>query len=60
MRLSVVVLVCSFAGAVLNEAAAQDGAAVFQTHCATCHLEASALPPGNPIPSVETLRMLRA
>jgi polyvinyl alcohol dehydrogenase (cytochrome) len=56
MRLSVVVLICSFAGAAPKDAAAQDGAAAFRTHCATCHLEASALPSGSPVPSVETLR----
>lgn len=38
-----------------GDAEAQDGAAAFAQHCATCHLEAAAAP-ALEVPSVETLR----
>ena len=56
MRLALVLVVCSLAGAAPMSGAAQSGAAPFKTHCATCHLEAAALPTGNAVPSFETLR----
>jgi polyvinyl alcohol dehydrogenase (cytochrome) len=61
MRSRFVVTVCMLAlsGAVIDEAVAQDAAAAFEAHCATCHLAADAAQaPGQAavVPSVETLR----
>ena len=47
-------LACSYAF-YLGDVLAQDGAAAFDKHCATCHLPATAVPSPE-VPSVETLR----
>ena len=47
-------LACSYAF-YLGDVLAQDGAAAFDKHCATCHLPATAAPSPE-VPSVETLR----
>lgn len=57
MRVLVAVLTCALALTLSGAAAAQDGAAVFQANCATCHASADAAQQARN-PGIDTLRRL--